>query len=231
MRRRITVTAIAATALATGLIATTPALAATTGPGSTTCNGTGQQAGSPRGMQGQGLGQGMRQGRGQGAGMGQRGPGQAPGTGLTNLASGTLTATQRTALATMAEEEKLAQDAYTALAARYPESRVFGQVAKAEAQHLSMVRIVLDRYDIADPTAGKAAGSFASTAMQQAYDGFLADATSLAAAYRVGVAIETDDLDELATAKAGVTAPDVTYVYQRLTDGSTRHLAAFERQA
>ena len=90
---------------------------------------------------------------------------------------GTLTAAQRTELAAMAEEEKVAHDLYVALAAKYPAAPQFANIAKAELQHLTAVRTVMTRYGIADPTAGFADGKFKSAAFQTLYNDLLAGAT------------------------------------------------------
>lgn len=99
------------------------------------------------------------------------------GTGLAaganRMVAGTLTASQRTELARLAEEEKLNHDLYAAFAKAY-DLPVFEHLAVAEANHLQALRTLMDRYGIADPTAGKAAGVFASATVQAAYDRLLA---------------------------------------------------------
>ena len=156
-RTALGILAAGVTALA---IAATPAIAATAtgmgnnGTGTGTCTVTGQPAtGQPNGSRGMG-------GRGQGMGMGTR------GQGTVTAPMGTLTAAQRTELAAMAEEEKVAHDLYVALAAKYPELRQFANIPKAELQHLAAVRTVMARYGIADPTVGYAAGEFKSAAFR-----------------------------------------------------------------
>lgn len=127
----------------------------------------------------------------------------------------------------MADEEKLALDVYRALAAKYPTATVFSRVAASEARHLALVRQVLARYRIADPSAGKPAGQYGSARVRALYSTSMRSATSVAAANAVGRAIERDDLAELARARLGVTAPDVKSVYTTLTTGSQRHLKSF----
>lgn len=213
-----------------GLLAATPALAAGFGQGQG--NGNGSQASSSSQW---GKGKGQSQGKGQGQGRENRGSSSAQQRGAShsanfaNVESGTLTAEQRDMLAYMAEEEKLARDVYTALGDKFPTATIFDRIASSEQQHLTTVRTLLDRYDIADPTAGKAAGVFASADIQALYRE-LSAATTVTQAYQAGVAIEKDDLAELAKADDGVTAPDVNLVYDNLTKASQRHLAAFERQ-
>ena len=150
-------------------------------------------------------------GYGQGSGAGG-GPGSGEQLDISTLRSGSLTSTQRARLASMADEEKLALDVYRALAKRFPSTPVFANIA---------------RYRIADPTKGKAAGSYASSRVRGLYSALLRTSTTTAAAYAAGRAIERDDLAELAKAKLGVAAPDVLAVYANLTTGSQRHLKAF----
>jgi hypothetical protein len=141
--------------------------------------------------------------------------------------SGTLSAEQKGTLAAMAEEEKLAGDLYQAFAARYPDV-VFDRIAAAEDQHLDAVRTLLTRYGVADPTAGRAAGQFASATVQATYDRLLAQgSTGRAAAFAVGQQVERTDIADLDKALSGLTAADVTRVYQHLQAASRQHLVAF----
>jgi hypothetical protein len=172
---------------------------------------------------------GTGQGKGQGQGRAGR---QARGTGggaTTQTPSGTLTAEQRTELAAMAEEEKMAHDVYVTLAARYPELTQFSRIAASESQHLSAVRTLMTRYGITDPTLGMAVGEFESDRMQSLYDSLVAGATTQQAALAAGVTIEKTDIADLQATMADVTAPDVVAVYTNLLNGSQRHLAAFSR--
>ena len=231
MRRNVAIaTGIAAGVTALALVAT-PALAQN-GPWSgtrsttdTTCpmlDGTGAATGT---------GYGMGRGNGNGAGMG-RGNGMQGGmgtgmVGTATAATGTLTSSEKTALAGMADEEKLALDLYTALAVRYPNDVQFQRIARAESMHLTAVRTLMARYGVTDPTAGLRAGSFANAATTSLYTSLLASATSDATALAAGVTVEKADIAALNAAKAGVTAPDVVAVYTNLLTASQRHLAAF----
>ncbi len=233
MRRNTTIAVGVAAGVTAIALAATPAVAlgssyfgAANGQGSgqnsEQCNGQGNGSGNGMGnRQGRGNGQGNGMGQGQGQGQGMS------GLDLTGVASGTLTADQKTKLAGMAEEEKMAHDLYVALAAKYPADHQFANIAKAETKHLTAVRTLLTRYGIADPTAGKAEGSFASERMQTLYNQLLAGATTSQAALAAGVTVEKTDIADLANAKVGVTAPDVNLVYTNLTQGSEHHLKAF----
>ena len=158
-RTALGILAAGVTALA---IAATPAIAATAtgmgnnGTGTGTCTSTGQPAAGQQNANGsRGMGN-----RGQGTGMGQGMGTGTRGQGAITAPMGTLTAAQKTELAAMAEEEKVAHDLYVALAAKYPAAPQFANIAKAELQHLTAVRTVMARYGIADPTAGLADGKF-----------------------------------------------------------------------
>lgn len=227
--RHALVTAAAGGALAVALIASPASATATQGMGSGPGNGQGSQ-----GAQGTGACDGTGQPTTRGA-AGQdgamRGSRSAMGTAthaaLSALPSGELTDAQTAALASMAEEEKLAHDLYAAFADTYS-VRTFSRIAAAETRHLDAVRLLMDRYDVTDPTAGKAAGEFTAESIQEAYDTQLrSGSASLDAAYAVGVAVETADIDALEAASAGLTAPDVVQVYTTMLAASERHLAAF----
>jgi hypothetical protein len=142
---------------------------------------------------------------------------------------GTLTAAQKATLASMAEEEKLAHDLYTAFAERH-DARIFERIAAAETHHLTAVRTLLDRYDVTDPTTDKPAGEFADPAVQATYDRLLKQGEeSLSGALAAGRTVETEDIAALSRALPGLTAPDTLQVYTNLLAASERHLAAFER--
>jgi hypothetical protein len=233
MRTSRTALGILAAGVTAIAIAATPAIAATAsgmgnGNGTGTCTATGQPAAGQQNMNGTN-GMGNRgPGRGNGQGMGNRGPGLGmAGQGAITAPMGTLTVDQKAELAAMAEEEKVAHDLYVALAEDYPELRQFANIAKAELQHLTAVRTLMDRYGIDDPTAGYADGTFKTKAFQAMYDNLLKGATDSTKALAAGIAVEQADIADLKAATAGVTAPDVLQVYTNLLRGSERHLAAF----
>jgi hypothetical protein len=145
-------------------------------------------------------------------------------------ASPVLGASQAAILQGMAEEEKLAFDLYTALSGTWSRN-VWSNIARSETTHLSEVRTLLAEYGVADPTAGMAAGTFATPAIQQLYDSLLASGRSgETAALTAGRTVELDDIAHLdaALADAGLPA-DVALVYSNLRSASFQHLASFER--
>lgn len=205
--------------------------------GSAVCTTTGRwcHTASPGAGTGYGMGGQMMGGRrGTSDGIAATAPGAMTGRNggammsATGLGTGTLTADQRSTVAAMAEEEKLAHDVYTALAARYPSDARFARIASSESQHLAALRQVMTAYGITDPTAGLADGRFATSSVQQLYSDLLAEATTFDAALAVGRTVETKDIADLDAAMAWVTtAPDVDTVYSHLRMASTMHLRAF----
>ena len=231
MRRRWMIVALAVAVLVAGVLVAAPVLARAGGPGPATQATVQRPQAGPGWATGMGAGRGMggpMMSAGQARGMGP-GAGQYPDCqGLAAAPSGTLTSTQKATLATMAEEEKLAHDLYAAFAARY-DPVVFDRIAAAETRHRAAVRTLLGRYRVADPTAGKAAGSFASATVQATYDRLLQQGSaSQRAALGVGVTVEQDDIAALQQARSGLTAQDVRQVYGHLLTASRRHLAAFQ---
>jgi hypothetical protein len=222
-RRTATLVAVGVLGLG-GLAVAAPALAlagagpADPGPSS---------AGPPTPGMGHGYGMGAGPGYGMGAGPGD---GTCLGQGVT-AQQGTLTGAQKTTLASMAQQEKLARDLYAQFAARY-DAVVFNHVAAAESRHLATVRTLLQRYGVADPTVNQPAGTFTDPAVQATYDRLLAQGEqSLSAALSAGQQVERAGIDDLKAALDGVTAPDVKQVYLGLIAGSERHLTAFARWA
>jgi len=103
-------------------------------------------------------------------------------------------------------------------------TRVLNDVTR----HLAEVRILMERYAVADPTAGQSTGTFSSASAQQQYTKLLAQGTaSVDAAYAASRTVEATDITDLKSASAGMTAPDVLQVYKNLLAGSQRHLLAF----
>ncbi|HEX6968135.1 MAG TPA: DUF2202 domain-containing protein [Micromonosporaceae bacterium] len=188
---------------------------------------------------GRGHGPGQDGGHGQEAGRGPQGKhggkgdragdhGDCASARITEE-TGVLSEQQRATLTLMAEEEKLARDLYAAFAAEY-QVPVFDRIKASEERHLALVRTLLDRYGLADPTDGLVVGEFRDPTVQAHYDRLLAQGSaSRRDAIEAALAVERMDIDDLTRALDGLTAPDVRQVYEHLLDASERHLAAFER--
>jgi hypothetical protein len=215
-KTRLAAALVAGSALAVGAVAVAAPAIAGAGPSgnpSVSSLWSGSGSGVGPGTAGYGMGNMLRDGSC-----------LSPSTGVP---SGTLNGAQKTTLAAMAQEEKLAGDLYQAFADKYP-AVVFDRIAAAEDQHLTAVRTLLDRYGLSDPTAGKPAGVFADPATQATYDRLLAEGSAgQSAAIGVGQQIERTDIADLQQALGGLGAADVTQVYQRLLTASQQHLSAF----
>lgn len=130
----------------------------------------------------------------------------------------------------MREEEKLARDVYAALADKW-DIPIFGNIAKSEAQHMEMVRVLLERYGIEDPVADDRPGEYRDPALQALYDGLTEKGNaSLEAALRVGAEVEELDIADLMKLMGEADNPDIRLVYQNLMKGSRNHLRSFDRQ-
>lgn len=127
------------------------------------------------------------------------------------------------------EEEKLAHDVYVTLGEQWG-GRIFTNIAASEVTHQDAVARLLPAYGIADPRL-TAVGAFTDPALQELYDGFVAEGSASATnAYQVGVAIEEKDIADLSAYLDTDPPADVTAVMTSLRDGSSNHLAAFQRQ-
>jgi hypothetical protein len=127
----------------------------------------------------------------------------------------------------MREEEKLAMDVYTFLYQKWG-TPIFQNIAESELSHTNAVKTLLNTYGISDPAANTAAGSFADPALQALYDQLTAQGSaSLAAALKVGAAIEEIDILDLQEEMELTTNADIERVYENLLWGSYNHLRAF----
>jgi hypothetical protein len=242
-------TAAAAAIAAVGVIAVAGAAVAATGPGMGYGNGYGNGNGNGRGTavgsplhdgSGGAFGgwgrAGGSAGRGAGGqGLGARGQGSSAATHGSDIPAAvpnaTISADVAHMLAFMVQEEKLARDVY-ALAIDAYGDRVFVNINRSESNHMAELQVLLDRYDVPDPTANAVSGRFAEDELTAMYAG-LADkvGTDRAGAIDAGIAVETADIADLKDALELTAPADVTAVLENLLAGSERHLAAFQRNA
>ena len=157
-------------------------------------------------------------------------------TALTPLGAPSVAAASGTTLATTLtfnrEEERMARDLYAAIADLYDGARPFSMITRSEQQHFDAVGRLLETHGIADPSSGRAAGSYADPTLQKLYDGWLADAKkSLDAAYQAGIELEQRDIADLEKSIAASTQTDVDAVLGNLLNASRRHLTAFQAAA
>ena len=71
------------------------------------------------------------------------------------------------------EEEKLARDVYLTLSWWY-DMPVFPNIARSEQQHMNLVALMLDRYDLPDPAEGNGIGEFDDPWVQGLYNDLIA---------------------------------------------------------
>ena len=151
-------------------------------------------------------------------------PTPSPSSTVAVAADATLAAN----LTHMRDEERLARDLYTALATTYDHAAPFVNIARSEQVHFDTMGLLLTRYGLPDPSAGKTPGSYAGPALQAQYDKLLASGSeSLAKAYDAGIAVENLDIADLKAALSKTTQADATAAFTNLTNGSENHLAAF----
>ncbi len=143
---------------------------------------------------------------------------------LAALPKATLTKAETDALVFIREEEKLAQDVYSVLYAKWG-LKQFSNITKAEATHTSAVKTLLDRYAIKDPASTKV-GVFTNPDLQTLYNKLIKQGSvSATEALKVGALIEEVDIADLQ--KRATTTPDIDLVYANLEKGSRNHLRAF----
>jgi len=152
----------------------------------------------------------------------------APTPMPTPTATAAADSTLSTNLTHMRDEERLARDIYTALAAKYASAAPFVNIARSEQVHFDTMGLLLTLYGVADPSAARNPGTYADPALQSLYDKLLASGSeSLAKAYDVGVAVENLDIADLKAAISQTSQADVKAAFTNLMNGSANHLAAF----
>jgi hypothetical protein len=130
----------------------------------------------------------------------------------------------------MREEEKLARDVYITLYNKWG-LRVFGNISQSEQRHTNAVKALLDKYELDDPVVKDSIGVFTNTTLADLYGALTVSGdSSLISALKVGALIEEIDiLDLQRELDENVDNQDITYVYERLLNGSYNHLRAFVR--
>ncbi len=157
-------------------------------------------------------------GHGNGTGTGQ-------GTSLDSIPASDLSEAEAAALLFMREEEKLARDVYNALYATWA-IPTFQNIAASEQAHMDEIKVLLDRYSLADPALE--AGVFTNPDLQALYTQLVAQGSvSAAEALKVGGAIEEIDILDLQERLAQTDNADLQQVFTNLMSGSENHLRAF----
>jgi hypothetical protein len=140
-----------------------------------------------------------------------------------------LDANESAQLIYLREEEKLARDVYTVLHLKWG-MPVFQNIAGSEQRHFNALKLLLDRYGLADPAAEASVGIFENQGLSTLYADLVAEGeTSLLAALRVGATIEDLDHHDLSEAIAATDNDDLKMVYGNLQLGTQNHMRAFVR--
>ena len=156
------------------------------------------------------------------------------GSGMTayvmTLPAGELSEAEMATLLHMREEEKLARDVYTTLYHTW-NHWAFERISNGEQRHMDAVLALMEKYDVADPVADDATGTFADADMADLYEQMVETGTqSLADALRMGATIEDLDIADLLDAIDEADDEDLVAVYQNLLKGSRNHLRSFVYQ-
>lgn len=168
------------------------------------------------------------QGNGNGnsnAGTDHAGNANGTGTSVLDIPASDLSLEEAAALLFMREEEKLARDVYNALYEVWGQP-TFTNIAASEQMHMDEVKLLLDRYNLADPALEP--GSFTDPSLGALYDQLVAQGSiSLVDALKVGAAIEEIDILDLQERLAQTDNADLQQVFNNLMMGSYNHLNAF----
>lgn len=138
-----------------------------------------------------------------------------------------LSAAEKQGLLFMREEEKMAFDVYNHLYGQWG-LLPFSNISQSEANHMAAVKTLLDRYQLADPAAGKTAGEFEDPVLSALYStliqkGDSSDVQSLL----TGALIEEVDIRDLKLWISQTTKTDLQQVFNSLMLGSRNHLRSF----
>ncbi len=146
---------------------------------------------------------------------------------INNLPTESLSEEELNNLQFLREEEKLARDVYITLQGKW-QVNIFSNISSSEQTHMDAVLTLLNKYNIADPAASNAVGTFSNSDLQNLYTQLVAQGNnSLLDAYKVGTTIEDLDIFDLTFALTYIDNQDIRLVYESLTKGSRNHLRSF----
>lgn len=168
-----------------------------------------------------------------------RGRGQGNGTGnsssqqqglpslIANMPLQDMSAAETAGLLKMREEEKLARDVYRVLYQKW-NHLTFAQIAKSEQQHMDVLKVLIDKYNLVDPVTTSDTGVFTDPELQELYHSLIARGEkSVIDALQVGATVEDLDIKDLYDLIEQTDNQDIKIVYQNLAKGSRNHLRAF----
>lgn len=128
----------------------------------------------------------------------------------------------------MREEEKLARDVYHTLYDIWGLT-VFNNIAKSEQTHTDTMKMLLDKYQIADPVLDDSIGVFTDYHFTEVFEALVAKGSeSLESALQVGAQIEDLDMKDIVESIEVIEGnDDIIMVYEELLKGSRNHLRSF----
>lgn len=193
--------------------------------------------GMPAGM-GQNNGSGSQMGMGQGNGGQQMATGRGFGLGqgyanndylklnLDSIPVVELKEEEKTDLAYMIEEEKMARDIYVLLYDKW-KTRSFSNISQSEQIHMDAIKMLLDRHKLENPVSEQK-GVFKNAKIQELYNTLSKEGLeSLEKALNVGAKVEEVDIKDLSDRLAKSSSQDIQVVFDALMSASENHLRAF----
>lgn len=138
----------------------------------------------------------------------------------------TLTDDEKAGLLLMREEEKLANEVYTAMYNKW-NHRVFNNIKESEAYHAELVKGLITKYKLQDPYISEF-GKYRNITLQELYNDLVEKGNkSINDAFEVGAIIEDMDIADLDRLLAKTENADLKQVYETLNLGSRNHMRAF----
>jgi len=149
---------------------------------------------------------------------------------IDSIPAGQLTPEEKEGLLYMVEEEKLAHDVYVKLYEKWG-TQIFNNIAKAETTHMDSVRLLIEKYNLTDPTKNEGVGEFQNKDLQNLYNQLIEmGMKSEVDALKVGALIEETDIKDLQDWLDQTDKVDIITVYENLMKGSRNHLRSFVGQ-
>lgn len=146
---------------------------------------------------------------------------------IDSLPAAPLTEEEKNGLLYMVEEEKLAHDVYVKLYDKWG-LQIFNNIAQSETTHIDTVRMLLQKYNLTDPTINEGVGEFQNPHLQELYNQLIEmGMQSEVDALKVGALIEELDIVDLQERIAQTNKVDIITVYENLMMGSRNHLRSF----
>ena len=138
-----------------------------------------------------------------------------------------LSSPEITGILLMREEEKMAKDVYTFFYNKF-NYRIFNNISKSETVHAEAMLRLITYFKLSDPST-TTAGTYSNPELQELYNKFVSEATTVEDALRTGAFIEEYDIADLKKLISETGNSYIIRVYSNLKRGSENHLRAFTR--